>query len=77
MGRYIYILFFNQMGNDAIGNVGDKNVFRGQMYHQIVPIGMSTPIRFSSSALGYRLYTKRNNPDKTLMKLFMLPNILW
>jgi len=63
-------VFFNQIGNDAIGKVGGKNVFRGQMYNQLVPIGMFIPMCFASSALRYRLFPKINNPDKTLMKLF-------
>lgn len=70
MGRYIYILFFDQIGIGGFGNVNGKNVFRGQIYNQLVPIGISIPMRFDSCAPERSLCTQMNNPDKTLLNLF-------
>lgn len=69
MGKYKYILFFEQIGIDAIGKVGGKNASLGEMYNQLNPIGISIPNGFAVTAEGYRLFRKMNNLEKPLTDL--------
>ncbi|TDE53020.1 phosphoenolpyruvate synthase [Flavobacterium sp. GT3P67] len=69
MGKYKYILFFDQIGIDAIGKVGGKNASLGEMYNQLNPIGISIPNGFAVTAEGYRLFRKMNNLENPLKDL--------
>jgi pyruvate,water dikinase len=69
MGKYKYMLFFDQIGIDAIGKVGGKNASLGEMYNQLNPIGISIPNGFAVTAEGYRLFRKMNNLEKPLKDL--------
>ncbi|TDE42682.1 phosphoenolpyruvate synthase [Flavobacterium rhamnosiphilum] len=69
MGKYKYILLFDQIGIDAIGKVGGKNASLGEMYNQLNPIGISIPNGFAVTAEGYRLFRKMNNLEKPLKDL--------
>lgn len=69
MGKYKYILFFDQIGIDAIGKVGGKNASLGEMYNQLNPIGISIPNGFAVTAEGYRLFRKMNHLEKPLKDL--------
>lgn len=69
MGKYKYILFFDQIGIDAIGKVGGKNASLGEMYNQLNPIGILIPNGFAVTAEGYRLFRKMNNLEKPLKDL--------
>nr|WP_315207957.1 phosphoenolpyruvate synthase [uncultured Flavobacterium sp.] len=69
MGKYKYILFFDQIGIDAIGKVGGKNASLGEMYNQLNPIGISIPNGFAVTAEGYRHFRKMNNLEKPLTDL--------
>ncbi|MDP3681628.1 MAG: phosphoenolpyruvate synthase [Flavobacterium sp.] len=69
MGKYKYILFFDQIGIDAIGKVGGKNASLGEMYNQLNPIGIRIPNGFAVTAEGYRLFRKMNNLEKPLKDL--------
>lgn len=61
-----YILFFTQIGNDAIDEVGGKNASLGELYNQLNPIGVNIPNGFAVTAEGYRLFRQQNNLEKSL-----------
>jgi pyruvate,water dikinase len=61
-----YILFFTQIGNDAIDQVGGKNASLGELYNQLNPIGVNIPNGFAVTAEGYRLFRQQNNLEKSL-----------
>ncbi|WP_348814112.1 phosphoenolpyruvate synthase [Flavobacterium maritimum] len=69
MENYQYILFFNQIGISAIGEVGGKNASLGEMYNQLNPMGINIPNGFAVTAKGYRLFRKENNLGKPLQDL--------
>ena len=69
MTQYKHILFFNEIGIDAIGKVGGKNASLGEMYTQLNPIGISIPNGFAVTAAGYRLFRKTNKLEKPLQDL--------
>jgi pyruvate,water dikinase len=69
MAKYKHILFFNQIGLEAIGKVGGKNASLGEMYNQLNPIGVSIPNGFAITAAAYRLFRKINNLEKPLEDL--------
>ncbi len=61
-----YILFFTQIDNDAIDQVGGKNASLGELYNQLNPIGVNIPNGFAVTAEGYRLFRQQNNLEKSL-----------
>lgn len=69
MGKYKYILFFDQIGIDAISKVGGKNASLDEMYNQLNPIGISIPNGFAVTAESYRLFRKTNNLEQPLQDL--------
>ena len=68
MAQFKYILFFNQISIESLGEVGGKNASLGEMYNQLNPIGISIPNGFAITAEGYRLFRKENNPSGELAK---------
>ena len=70
MRDYKYILFFNEIGINAINEVGGKNASLGEMYNQLNPIGIQIPNGFAITADGYRLFRKENQLEKVLDDLF-------
>ncbi|WP_035671137.1 phosphoenolpyruvate synthase [Flavobacterium sp. 83] len=71
MAKYKHILFFNQIGIEAISKVGGKNASLGEMYNQLNPKGINIPNGFTVTANGYRLFRKMNNLEKTLKDLLL------
>lgn len=71
MEKYKYILFFDQIGIDAIGKVGGKNASLGEMFNQLNPLGISIPNGFAVTAEGYRLFRKMNTLEKPLKDLLV------
>jgi pyruvate, water dikinase len=66
MAKYKHILFFNEIGIEAIDKVGGKNASLGEMYNQLNPIGVSVPNGFAVTAKAYRLFREANNLKKNL-----------
>lgn len=71
MAKYKHILFFDQIGIEAIGQVGGKNASLGEMYNQLNPIGISIPNGFAVTAEAYRLFRKMNNLEQPLEDLLL------
>lgn len=71
MAKYKHILFFSQIGIDAIDKVGGKNASLGEMYNQLNPKGINIPNGFTITAGGYRLFRKINNLEKPLKDLLL------
>lgn len=71
MVKYKHILFFDQIGIEAIGQVGGKNASLGEMYNQLNPIGISIPNGFAVTAEAYRLFRKENNLEQPLQDLLL------
>ena len=71
MAKYKHILFFDQIGIEAIGQVGGKNASLGEMYNQLNPIGISIPNGFAVTAEAYRLFRKMNNLEEPLEDLLL------
>ena len=71
MAKYKHILFFDQIGIEAIGQVGGKNASLGEMYNQLNPIGINIPNGFAVTAEAYRLFRKMNNLEQPLEDLLL------
>ncbi|MFV5695853.1 phosphoenolpyruvate synthase [Flavobacterium sp. LB3P122] len=69
MAKYKHILFFNQIGIEAIDKVGGKNASLGEMYNQLNPKGINIPYGFAITAAAYRHFRKANNLEKPLEDL--------
>jgi pyruvate,water dikinase len=72
MEKSKYMLFFNQIGIDAIDQVGGKNASLGELYNQLMPIGVNIPNGFAITASGYRLFRQKNNLEKSLDNILNL-----
>ncbi|WP_281298528.1 phosphoenolpyruvate synthase [Flavobacterium limnophilum] len=66
-----HILFFNQIGIADIDKVGGKNASLGEMYTQLIPMGINIPNGFAVTAQGYRMFRKANNLEKPLNDLLL------
>ena len=66
-----HILFFNQIGIADIDKVGGKNASLGEMYTQLIPMGINIPNGFAVTAEGYRTFRKANNLEKPLNDLLL------
>ncbi|CAM4062183.1 phosphoenolpyruvate synthase [Flavobacterium sinopsychrotolerans] len=71
MANYKHILFFNQIGIEALSEVGGKNASLGEMYNQLNPIGIAIPNGFAITAEAYRLFRKQNNLEQPLQELLL------
>jgi pyruvate,water dikinase len=66
MEKYKSILFFNQIGIDAIDQVGGKNASLGELYNQLNPISVNIPNGFAVTAARHLLFRQKNNLEKSL-----------
>ncbi|RBN51671.1 phosphoenolpyruvate synthase [Flavobacterium psychrolimnae] len=71
MAQFKYILFFNQISIESLGEVGGKNASLGEMYNQLNPIGINIPNGFALTAEAYRLFRKENNLEQPLQDLLL------
>jgi pyruvate,water dikinase len=67
MANYKYILFFNQIGIDALAKLV-KNASLGEMYNQLNPIGIAIPNGFALTA-EVPIIPKENNLEQPLQEL--------
>ena len=65
-----HIKWFNELGIKDVEEVGGKNGSLGEMYNNLVSLGVNVPNGFAVTATAYRYYLNANNLDKELSKLF-------
>jgi pyruvate,water dikinase len=55
----MYILWFDQLGNDDVAFVGGKNASLGEMYSNLTPKGIKIPNGFAITAHAYRYFLEK------------------
>jgi pyruvate,water dikinase len=61
-----YIRRFAEIGIDDVAEVGGKNASLGEMYTQLVPLGVRIPDGFATTAAAYRRYLAHNQLDQRI-----------
>jgi pyruvate,water dikinase len=61
-----YVRRFAEIGIDDVAEVGGKNASLGEMYNQLVPLGVRIPNGFATTAAAYRHYLAYNQLDQRI-----------
>jgi pyruvate,water dikinase len=75
MEKYKHILFFNQIGIEAIGKVGGKNASLGERYNQLNLKGINILNSFTVTAGGYRFFNDCMTWKFLFPKLYILKEL--
>lgn len=61
-----FIKWYNEIGIDDVGSVGGKNAALGEMYSNLVPLGVNIPDGFALTAGAYRHFFKDTGLDEKI-----------
>ncbi|MFA6177397.1 MAG: phosphoenolpyruvate synthase [Candidatus Paceibacterota bacterium] len=67
--KEVFIKWFNEVGIDDIGSVGGKNAALGEMYSNLVPLGINIPDGFALTADAYRHFFKDTGLDEKIKEI--------
>ena len=67
--RQDFIKWFSEVGIADVPIVGGKNAALGEMYSNLVPLGVNVPDGFAITALAYRHFFKNTGLDKKIKKI--------
>jgi pyruvate,water dikinase len=59
-----FVKWFNEVGIGDVGSVGGKNAALGEMYSNLVPLGVNVPNGFALTADAYRHFFKKTGLDE-------------
>ncbi|HNW71661.1 MAG TPA: phosphoenolpyruvate synthase [Candidatus Paceibacterota bacterium] len=65
-----FIKWFNEVGIEDVPIVGGKNAALGEMYSNLVPLGVNIPDGFALTADAYRYFFKETGLDKKIQDIF-------
>jgi pyruvate,water dikinase len=61
-----YVRWYNEVNIDDVGSVGGKNAALGEMYSNLVPLGVNIPDGFALTADAYRHFFKDTGLDEKI-----------
>ncbi len=64
-----FIKWYNEVGIDDVQSVGGKNAALGEMYSNLVPLGVNVPDGFALTADAYRDFFKETGLDKKIKEI--------
>jgi pyruvate,water dikinase len=64
-----FILWFKELGIKDVPLVGGKNAALGEMYSNLVPLGVNVPNGFALTAYAYRFFFKKTSLDKKIQAI--------
>lgn len=64
-----FIKWFNEVGIADVPSVGGKNAALGEMYSNLVPLGVNVPDGFALTADAYRHFFKNTGLDEEIKKI--------
>src|SRR3990167_686698 len=67
--RQDFIKWFSEVGIADVPIVGGKNAALGEMYSNLVPLGVNVPNGFAITALAYRHFFKETGLDKKVNEI--------
>ncbi len=64
-----FVKWFSEVGIDDVPSVGGKNAALGEMYRNLVPLGVNVPDGFALTADAYRHFFKNTGLDEEIKKI--------
>lgn len=64
-----FIKWYSEVGIDDVGSVGGKNAALGEMYSNLVPMGVKIPDGFALTADAYRYFFKTTGLDEKIKEI--------
>ncbi|MCX6751700.1 MAG: phosphoenolpyruvate synthase [Candidatus Nomurabacteria bacterium] len=64
-----FVKWFSEVGIDDVPSVGGKNAALGEMYSNLVPLGVNVPDGFALTADAYRHFFKKTGLDEEIKKI--------
>ena len=64
-----FIKWYSEVGIDDVGSVGGKNAALGEMYSNLVPLGVNIPDGFALTADAYRHFFKETGLDEKIKEI--------
>src|SRR3989339_1305045 len=64
-----FIKWYSEVGIGDVGSVGGKNAALGEMYSNLVPLGVKIPDGFALTANAYRHFFKETGLDEEIKKI--------
>ncbi|MFA5095268.1 MAG: phosphoenolpyruvate synthase [Candidatus Paceibacterota bacterium] len=64
-----FVKWFNEVGITDVSSVGGKNAALGEMYSNLVPLGVNVPDGFALTADAYRHFFKRTGLDEKIKEI--------
>lgn len=64
-----FIKWYNEVGSEDVGSVGGKNASLGEMYSNLVPLGVKIPDGFALTADAYRYFFKTTGLDEKIKEI--------
>jgi pyruvate,water dikinase len=65
-----FVKWYNEVGIGDVPSVGGKNAALGEMYSNLVPLGVNIPNGFALTADAYRHFFKNTGLDEQIKKIF-------
>ncbi|MFA4975080.1 MAG: phosphoenolpyruvate synthase [Candidatus Paceibacterota bacterium] len=65
----VFVKWFNEVGIDDVPSVGGKNAALGEMYSNLVPLGVNVPDGFALTADAYRHFFKKTGLDEKIKEI--------
>src|SRR3989344_4585207 len=65
-----FIKWYSEVGIADVLSVGGKNAALGEMYANLVPLGVNVPDGFALTAEAYRFFFKESGLDKKIQEIF-------
>jgi pyruvate,water dikinase len=69
MAEKNFVKWFSELGIDDVPVVGGKNAALGEMYSNLVPLGVNVPDGFALTADAYRHFFKETGLDEQIKKI--------
>ncbi len=64
-----FVSWYDKVGIDDVGSVGGKNAALGEMYSNLVPLGVNVPYGFAITADAYRFFFKETGLDTEIQNI--------
>ncbi len=64
-----FVKWYSEVGIGDVGSVGGKNAALGEMYQNLVPLGVNIPDGFALTASAYRHFFKSTGLDDNIKKI--------
>ena len=69
MAEENFIKWFSEVGIDDVPMVGGKNAALGEMFRNLVPLGVNVPDGFALTADAYRHFFKQTGLDEQIKQI--------